>query len=291
MRKSHFNKKVIHTRQGEIIQYYGNDKSLLKIFPHKGNLDPELHSHQFYVILWIKKGSGIHTINYEDYPIKDNQIFFLSPGDIHNAICTNVDDIGISFREEILDLLPPNIAERIRFDVFSCIGKSPIATIDANTAKSLDRWIEMLKSLLIKHNNDTNYCTAAVLSVILKFLKENAIWENDSLNLDPQKKKIIGKLKKAINANLKNSHSLAFYSIEIGVPESKLSAIVKELYGISPKKMINREIILKAKELLAEDKLIIKEISENLGFADAPHFVKFFKKETGMTPSQFKETL
>ena len=63
------------------------------------------------------------------------------------------------------------------------------------------------------------------------------------------------------------------------------------ILGLSPKKIINKEIILKAKNLLAENKIIIKEISEELGFADAPHFVKFFKKETGMTPGQFKETL
>ena len=54
---------------------------------------------------------------------------------------------------------------------------------------------------------------------------------------------------------------------------------------------LNEGIILKAKKLLAENELIIKEISEELGFTDAPHFVKFFKKETGMTPGQFKETL
>ena len=50
-------------------------------------------------------------------------------------------------------------------------------------------------------------------------------------------------------------------------------------------------ILSKIATLLAENEIIIKEISEELGFADAPHFVKFFKKETGMTPSQFKETL
>lgn len=61
--------------------------------------------------------------------------------------------------------------------------------------------------------------------------------------------------------------------------------------GLSPKKIVNEEIILKAKNLLAENEIIIKEISEELGFADAAHFVKFFKKETGMTHGQFKETL
>ena len=103
--------------------------------------------------------------------------------------------------------------------------------------------------------------------------------------------KIIYDFKKSIEFNLKKSHSPAFYSIDIGVAESKLSAITKEIYGLSPKKIINEGIILKAKKLLAENELIIKEISEELGFTDAPHFVKFFKKETGMTPGQFKETL
>lgn len=109
--------------------------------------------------------------------------------------------------------------------------------------------------------------------------------------LPPKKLKIIHDFKKSIEFNLKKSHSPAFYSIDIGVAESKLSAITKEIYGLSPKKIINEGIILKAKKLLAENELIIKEISEELGFTDAPHFVKFFKKETGMTPSQFKETL
>lgn len=134
------------------------------------------------------------------------------------------------------------------------------------------------------------YCSYNICN-ILKILKEHASWENDFMDFTPKKIKIIYDFKKSIEFNLKKSHSPAFYSIDIGVAESKLSAITKEIYGLSPKKIINEGIILKAKKLLAENELIIKEISEELGFTDAPHFVKFFKKETGMTPGQFKETL
>ena len=70
-----------------------------------------------------------------------------------------------------------------------------------------------------------------------------------------------------------------------------MSTITKDYCGLSPRKFINKEIILKAKKLLTNNSISIKEISDELGFTDAPHFVKFFKKETGMTPSQFKETL
>lgn len=292
MRKSLFYKRTLHTKDGVIPQYCNKDGSYLKVIPHNnGNLDTELHTHNFYLILWIKKGQGTHSINFQDFPISDNQILLFSPGDLHKAVCTNEEDIAIAFSEELLNLLPFKIADWIRYHVFCNIGTPPVATIDDNIAEILTRWIEVLKSLLENQKEDINYCTAATISVILKVLKEHASWENDSMDFELPKFKIIYDFKKSIEFNLKNSHSPAFYSIDIGVAESKLLAITKEILGLSPKKIINKEIILKAKNLLAENKIIIKEISEELGFADAPHFVKFFKKETGMTPSQFKETL
>lgn len=293
MRKSLFYKRTLHTKDGVIPQYCSKEGSYLKVIPHNNeNLDTELHSHNFYLILWIKKGQGTHSINFQDFPISDNQILLFSPGDLHKAVCTNEEDIGIPFTEDLLNLLPLKIADWIRYNVFCNIGTPPVATIDDNIAEILTKWIEVLKSLLENQKDDINYCTAATISVILKILKEHASWENDFMDFTPPKKlKIIHDFKKSIEFNLKKSHSPAFYSIDIGVAESKLSAITKEIYGLSPKKIINEGIILKAKKLLAENELIIKEISEELGFTDAPHFVKFFKKETGMTPSQFKETL
>lgn len=292
MRKSLFYKRTLHTKDGVIPQYCCKEGSYLKVIPHNNeNLDTELHSHNFYLILWIKKGQGTHSINFQDFPISDNQILLFSPGDLHKAFCTNEEDIGIPFTEDLLNLLPLKIADWIRYNVFCNIGTPPVATIDDNIAEILTKWIEVLKSLLENQKDDINYCTAATISVILKILKEHASWENDFMDFTPQKIKIIYDFKKSIEFNLKKSHSPAFYSIDIGVAESKLSAITKEIYGLSPKKIINEGIILKAKKLLAENELIIKEISEELGFTDAPHFVKFFKKETGMTPGQFKETL
>lgn len=293
MDKTRFHKEIRHTSSGDIPQYNCTENTLLKVYNYNGNLDSELHSHQFYLILWIKKGSGIHSINFKDYPLKDNQIFFLAPGDVHKGSYMNgkIEQIGIPFRDELLKLLPFNIADWIRLEIFNNIGDSPNAIIDTDTADTLNKWIDQLKGLLTDRDKDTDYCAAATLSVILKILKKRAIWNNNFMSFPPNKLETLYKFRKSINDNLKKTHSPASYSEKIGVAESKLSAVTKEIRGLSPRKIINEEIIVRAKRLLAEGNLIIKEISEELGFADAPHFVKFFKKETGMTPSQFKETL
>lgn len=225
------------TKDGVIPQYCGKEGSYLKVIPHNGKLYSEMHSHNFYLILWIKKGQGTHSINFQDFPIKDNQILLLSPGDIHKAVCTSEDDIGIPFSEELLNFLPLKIADWIRYYVFCNIAMPPVATIDANIAEILTKWIEVLKSLLEKQKDDINYCTAATISVILKILKEHASWENDFMGFEPKKLKTMHDFKRSIEFNLKKSHSPAFYSIDVGVAESKLSAITKEIYGLSPKKL------------------------------------------------------
>lgn len=189
MRKSLFYKRTLHTKDGVIPQYCCKEGSYLKVIPHNNeNLDTELHSHNFYLILWIKKGQGTHSINFQDFPISDNQILLFSPGDLHKAVCTNEEDIGIPFTEDLLNLLPLKIADWIRYNVFCNIGTPPVATIDDNIAEILTKWIEVLKSLLENQKDDINYCTAATISVILKILKEHASWENDFMDFTPPKK-------------------------------------------------------------------------------------------------------
>ena len=152
-------------------------------------------------------------------------------------------------------------------------------------------WLKQLEFLLANPNGSTKYCVAFQLSIMLLYLKENATWSNKFKGHDSKELEIFYKFRKLIDENLKDSHLPAFYSEKIGISEYKLSAITKEVYGLSPMKLINKEILVRAKRLLAENKLIVKEIAECLGFADVPHFANFFKKETGMTPKQFKDSL
>ena len=139
---------------------------------------------KFYSLPWKLEE---RSINFQDFPISDNQILLFSPGDLHKAVCTNEEDIGIPFTEDLLNLLPLKIADWIRYNVFCNIGTPPVATIDDNIAEILTKWIEVLKSLLENQKDDINYCTAATISVIIKILKEHAYWENDFMDFTPQK--------------------------------------------------------------------------------------------------------
>lgn len=153
---------------------------MLGIYPGNRKMDVIPHTHTYFFILWIRKGEGVHTINFENITIKNNQIFFIAPGEVHKILYNNdySDDIAIPFTEDLLNLLPLNIANWIRFELFNNIGKPNIANIDLKTIKVLSMWIKQLEFLLANPNGSTKYCVAFQLSIMLLYLKENATWSN-----------------------------------------------------------------------------------------------------------------
>ncbi len=43
----------------------------------------ELHRHDFFFILALEKGEGMHEIDFASYEVKDNSVFFMRPGQVH----------------------------------------------------------------------------------------------------------------------------------------------------------------------------------------------------------------
>ncbi|HEX5149900.1 MAG TPA: AraC family transcriptional regulator [Parafilimonas sp.] len=65
----------------------------------------------------------------------------------------------------------------------------------------------------------------------------------------------------------------------------------KEQFGITPLEYINRERIKLAKQLLADPKNTISEVSYQCGFSDINYFVRLFRKTEGITPGTYKNCL
>ena len=57
----------------------------------------------------------------------------------------------------------------------------------------------------------------------------------------------------------------------------------------APLKLINNRLIVEAKRMLKSKPMLVKERAYELGFDDDSYFVKFFKRQTGMLPSEFRE--
>ncbi len=84
------------------------------------------------------------------------------------------------------------------------------------------------------------------------------------------------------------THTTSYFAYQLNITTKHLIQAVKNVTGQSPGKFINKKIISTAKNFLENPQLSLIEISEKLGFSEQASFSKFFKKQTGITPSAFR---
>lgn len=96
-----------------------------------------------------------------------------------------------------------------------------------------------------------------------------------------------------INENYMNSEiTLRSIRKAVKIPENKISLLIRKEFGISYKNYINKLRVEEAKRLFIKTpKVLINEVSDAVGFGGSTTFNKVFKEQTGLTPSQFTESL
>jgi signal transduction histidine kinase/DNA-binding response OmpR family regulator len=101
-------------------------------------------------------------------------------------------------------------------------------------------------------------------------------------------------LRNAINIAEENMQTEDFdveaFAKQMAVSRATLNRKIKAITGTSPKAFIRSMRIKRASQLLASSDLPINEIFFQVGFYDASNFSRVFKKETGMTPSQYRDS-
>ena len=92
-------------------------------------------------------------------------------------------------------------------------------------------------------------------------------------------------------ANFSKERSIGWYAKQVGLTTNYFSQIVHQYIGYTPTAVIKNITIANAKMLLADTRLSIKEITVRLNFPSQISFCKYFKTGTGMSPSEYRETM
>jgi AraC-like DNA-binding protein len=95
--------------------------------------------------------------------------------------------------------------------------------------------------------------------------------------------------KQLVEKNFARWHQVADYARQLGYAEKSLTRATQEAAGMNAKAFITSRINLEAKRLLVHTDLTVTQIAESLGFGEATNFIKFFKRETGCTPVEFRQ--
>lgn len=113
---------------------------------------------------------------------------------------------------------------------------------------------------------------------------------NTNENGDEEKQRLSWKLYEVIKKNCRQHRDVKFYAEQFHLSPKHFSTMIKKETGYSLGHWVHLYVISEAKMLLkTEANASLQEISDTLGFPDLPTFSRYFKRETGMTPSDFKK--
>ncbi len=160
--------------------------------------------------------------------------------------------------------------------------------------RSNQRKLEMLRSVFVEEFEMEDSTKSEMLKLLLKRLiiigtrlaKDQYVKEQP---LESDKFDVVRKYNLLVDRNFKTQHQVQFYANELNRSPKTLSNLFTRYHHKLPLQIIHDRIIDEAKRLLYYTDKSAKEIAYELGFEDAGHFSRFFKRTTGQSISEYKK--
>ncbi|WP_299547859.1 AraC family transcriptional regulator [Seonamhaeicola sp.] len=250
----------------------------------------------YFSFLFVKKGKGKYTIDEHSFLVQPHSIYFTNPSNYRTFSWKKIEEIYlITFDETFLK-------QYISKDIFSTFPflltetVSPKIVNDEFYGEVEHVYLNIHKEY-INQSTDTYRIIGHFLAVMLYKIKAyfwqdyNPIYEgNRSSQIVKSFKRLLEKhYRDLIAGKIEVVFRLQDYADAQNLHPNYLSNIIKTKTGKSVTTWIADKTISEAKSLLLNSSMPIKEITYTLGFAETAHFSNFFKKQTKISPVQFRK--
>jgi AraC family transcriptional activator of pobA len=251
------------------------------------------HTHDFYSILLVTKGTGIIRINNENFHVKPQTVCLIAPNQTHSF--DGLDDVeGIIFFF-CQDFYVEEFSYVRLLNVFSYTSR--LDRNDCNPCLALsDHEYSAVMTTIDSIHHEYELSTAANNSAIIirsflniMLLKLSALYEKKSGQAISSDSVLVHSLANLVDSNFIREQHLEFYTSACNISERQLNDICNKHFNCGLKKILLERLMQEARKLLLSSELSVSEIAYKLNFEDNSYFNKVFKNKIGLTPKRFRE--
>jgi AraC-like DNA-binding protein len=245
---------------------------------HWSNVYPITHTHTFWEILFLCKGSLMNTLNKEQREMHKYDVALIQPTSIHKMkplTDTKVEYYNItieaSFFEEFCNRIYEGLIDELSSATNLCI------TLSAHRHKKLMDLISFASSTTNKEN------AAKYYNIVLSYLLPEFIPFDETQTLS-----VVEKALKMMSNPSYMSLTIKDIAKDLGYTPEHLTRLFKKENAGSPSQVFLGLKMSHAKLLLMQTDLSVAEIAKTIGMESLPHFYRIFKKFFGTTPSAIR---
>ena len=264
---------------------------------HDTSWSMELNRHEFFEMVYVKKGSVVFEIASQEVNIGPNDIIIIKPNQPHRfSVRSSAGCEFIVLNFKFVDHMNNEFSEISLGEFLNFIkGKEtgPFFTLKVSQKNEV---ITLLNRILKERENSEigseflNYLLVMELFVMIsRALKME--WENSIKGKTLKLKELIQVSINYIKNNFERDISIRDIAKFAFLSPSYFTRVFKEEVGLTPINYLMNVRIERAKELLQGTELKISDIALNVGFSNQQRFNEIFKKHTKMTPTQYRRTV
>ncbi|GJQ44154.1 MAG: AraC family transcriptional regulator [Ignavibacteriaceae bacterium] len=276
----HFINQPTNQTEFEIMQF---DKM------EEPNVD-DIHKHTFYEILWTEKGISKQTIDYKEYEVLPNSLFFISPNQLHQFEEWKPLTGGtILFTEDFFLLNHNNKDKLFELSFLDNFYASPCIQLDKKNFADIKQTIDLI--LVEQKRKDKSLTITQSLLHILLAQVQRCVDTKTEKSVSKKYLILYKQFKNLLDKHFIENKTTSFFAEKLHITAHHLNLIVKSVTGKTASEVIRARSILEAKRLLTFTDLRVNEIATQLNYFDSSYFSKLFKAETNKTPAAFKNEM
>lgn len=243
----------------------------------------ELHRHDFFYILALKKGIGNHEIDFTSYKVCDNSIFFMRPGQVHQLSLKAVSTgYLVAFKT---DFYHPH--EKASNQLVRKASNMNSYYPGANSFKKLLSILtDIFQEYTDKQESYQEVIKANLDILFIELVRQHS--KSVSNNIIPYTQERLEEFLGLLETHIADHKQVSQYADMLNLTPYQLNAITKTTLGKTCSELINEHIILESKRYLLATSNQVNQIADHLGYEDVSYFIRFFKKQTGYTPETFR---
>ncbi|WP_184549454.1 AraC family transcriptional regulator [Mucilaginibacter sp. FT3.2] len=244
----------------------------------------DVHRDDHYIFFLLTDGSGTLKVDLQDIIITAGQLYYILPSQIHCLI--KPDRAKGWFLAVDTSLISADFS-----DVFEHRQNLQLpCTLTDYELKQYSNLLNLLLNEFTERQND-KYYLSIIHTLVQSFLGMAASTYNyvvTAQNKHTRSAELARQFKKLLAANIHTIKSPSLYASKLNVSCGYLNEAIKKVTGSTVSYWIQQEIFSEAKRLLYHSDVDVKQIAYELGYTDYAYFSRYFRKVSGLSPSEFR---
>lgn len=244
------------------------------------------------VLVFCEGGELSFELNYTSYTLKENGFLIITPLDI-----LTFENSSADYCSTVL-VLPSESFSPILKDInllnFKYIKQTPIVYLQNEYLalyKQILSTLWHIKELVAEEEFDkiASLQISSLAVVQQDYYNKYIAQKDNGYEYIPRKKELFRNFINQLVESHLVSREVLFYANELGVSSGYLNEVCNEVSGHSAKAIIDSAVTARLKYELSYTAKSIQELSDDFNFPSQSYFTRYYKRMTGLTPSEFRK--